>query len=142
MDLQMTAVATHPCQLKRTFRSCGAQAIGLCQYCNRLFCAEHGELLGDHQEVCSRRFCQDKRRDLIKHAEYKEIVLARNEERSCGIDGCTNAIGGRCSRCDGYFCGRHVDSKEEMYLQNRVRMRRMASLCHHCWARRPIWVRT
>lgn len=138
----MTLVETHICQLKRRFRTCGAGAAGLCQYCNRLFCDDHGVVQDDRQEICTRRFCQDKRRDLIRHLEYKEAVESRNERRLCGIESCSRILGGRCARCDGYFCGRHVEPREEMYLQNRVRMRRMASLCHHCWARRPIWVRT
>jgi hypothetical protein len=27
-------------------------------------------------------------------------------------------------------------------LQNQVLVPRLASLCHHCWQRRPIWLRT
>ena len=138
----MTTVATRPCQRRRgLFGRCGSVACGACQYCGRLFCAAHGVVLEDGQEICSRRFCTDKRRDLIRHLAYKEVAHTRNTTRLCGVEGCDRPIGGRCGRCDGYFCGRHVDGREEMYLHNGVRMRRMATLCHHCWARRPIWMR-
>ena len=138
----MTAVATQVCQLRRGLLRCGGEAAGLCQYCARLFCSRHGVVLEDGQEICSRRFCVAKRRDLLKHLAYKEDVATRNEQRQCGIEGCSRPIGGRCARCLGYFCGHHVEAREEMFLQNQVRLRRMATLCRHCWARRPIWLRT
>jgi hypothetical protein len=95
----------------------------------------------DGQEICSRKFCVAKREDLVRHFEYKDAVLVRNEGGNCGVEGCRRGIGGRCARCTGYFCGHHVEAREEMFLQNQVRMRRMSTLCRHCWARRPIWLR-
>ena len=141
MRLDMTSVATRVCQLKRGLLSCSGEAAGLCQYCTRLFCSRHGVVLEDGQEVCSRRFCVAKRNDLAKHLLYKEAVLLRNEASACGMEGCKRHLGGRCARCNGYFCGHHVEAREEMYLHNSVRLRRTSTLCRHCWARRPIWVR-
>ena len=137
----MTTVATRVCQLRRGLLSCSGDAVGLCVYCARLFCSRHGVLLDEGQEVCNRRFCVAKRNDLVKHLKYKEDVLVRNESRACGVEGCKRQVGGRCTRCNGYFCGHHVEAREEMFLQNQVHMRRMSTLCRHCWARRPIWTR-
>jgi hypothetical protein len=137
----MDSVSPKTCQLRRGFFTCTSDAIGLCQYCARLFCREHGIVQEDGQEVCSRRFCVAKRNDLVEHLAYKEAVFARNQASRCGIEGCNQTVAGRCGRCEGYFCARHVGAREETYLQNQVRLRRMASLCHHCWARRPIWIR-
>jgi hypothetical protein len=137
------AVTTTTCQLKkRPFSVCGADSIGLCQYCARRFCNKHGEVLDDGQEICTRRFCIAKRNDLVRHLAYRADVLGRNEQRLCGIDACGNALTAQCVRCKGYYCGRHVGPREELVLENQVRVRRSASLCQHCWARRPIWLRT
>ena len=115
--------------------------MGLCQYCGRPFCPKHGQRQADGQEICSRRFCIAKRDDLVVHLVYKDVVDARNETEKCGIDGCNNAIGGQCIRCRGFYCGRHVEGREERIYQNQVLVPQLASLCRHCWQRRPIWLR-
>jgi len=130
------------CQLKRGLFKCGAEAAGLCQYCGRTFCREHGIILEDGQEVCSRKFCVAKREDLARHLVYKAIAERRNEKGACGVDACGAAYAGQCIRCKALFCELHVGAREEIILENNVRLRRMATLCQHCWARRPIWLRT
>ncbi len=131
------------CQVKGRFFRCGyASVIGLCQYCGRLFCAKHGEILDDGQEVCSRKFCVAKRDDLVVHLVYKDAVQRRNDAGRCGFEGCNAALGAECMRCKGSFCELHVHGREEMIMQNSVRVPRMATLCRHCWVRRPIWLRT
>ena len=129
------------CELKRGLFTCGAEAVGLCQYCGRRFCAKHTELIEEHQEICTRKFCVAKRQDLLKHLAYKDAVFGRNEEKRCGTAGCRRDMSGRCVRCRGYFCGYHVEVRQETVLQNRVRVPRRATLCQHCWDRRPIWLR-
>lgn len=135
------AIGTQTCEVKRGLFRCEAQSAGVCQYCGRPFCERHGVRLDDGQEVCSRRFCVAKREDLVVHLAYKEAVGVRNEQRQCGIDACLYPVSGRCVRCSGYFCGKHVDSREETIFEGPVKVRRMATLCHHCHARRPIWLR-
>jgi hypothetical protein len=115
--------------------------MGLCQYCGRSFCAKHTELIEEHQEVCTRGACVAKRRDLVKHLVYKDAVIERNEAKQCGIKGCDRGMSGQCTRCRGFFCGHHVESRQETVLQNRVRVPRRSTLCKHCWDRRPIWLR-
>jgi hypothetical protein len=137
----MVRSPTSLCQVQTGFFKCKEQPVGICQYCGRAFCARHADLLEDGQEVCSRKFCVAKRQDLAKHLAYKDVVVARNETRQCGIEGCDRGVQGQCSRCKGFFCGRHVDSREETVLEGQVRVSQMATLCKHCWARRPIWVR-
>jgi hypothetical protein len=129
------------CRVKGGLFRCRGKAIALCQYCGRHFCEQHAELIAEHESVCSRRNCVAKRRDLIKHLEYKEAVFARNATKQCGIEGCKHSPEGLCARCRGFFCGRHVETRDELILVNNVRTSRMATLCRHCWDRRPIWTR-
>jgi hypothetical protein len=138
----MSAVTTGICQVKRGLFRCDEKAAGLCQYCGRLFCRKHGVFLEENQEVCNRKFCVAKREDLARHLTYKSAVMTRNETRLCGIEVCEHGISEQCARCKGYFCGMHVIAREEMIVENQVRVRRMATLCRHCWERRPIWTRT
>jgi hypothetical protein len=35
-----------------------------------------------------------------------------------------------------------VRRRQETVFENQVRVPRLANLCDHCWARRPIWLRT
>jgi len=137
-----TRVRTVTCQAKGGLFRCKGTAIGLCQYCGRHFCEQHAELVEDHQSVCSRRNCVAKRRDLVKHLAYKEAVFARNAAKHCGIEDCRHSPEGVCARCRGFFCGRHAETRDEVILVNGVRTTRMATLCRHCWDRRPIWTRT
>ena len=137
----MATVTVITCQVRKVLFRCWTEPAGTCQYCGRSFCARHGERLEDGQEVCSRKFCVAKRHDLVRHLAYNEIVSARNEARCCGLEGCERTLAGQCSRCRGLFCSRHVEAREEPVLENRVRVTRMATLCQHCWARRPIWLR-
>lgn len=137
----MTAVMT-VCDVKRGLFRCQQQAVGVCQYCGRPFCRRHCELQDDGQEICSRRFCVEKRHDLERHLRYKALVFERNGAELCGREGCRSTkLAGICVRCRGLFCRNHVDSYQEIIVQNNVRVPRNATLCHHCWARRPIWTR-
>jgi hypothetical protein len=131
------------CELKTGLlgRLCGGEAVGLCQYCGRPFCKRHGEVQEDGQEICSRKFCVAKRDDLLVHLVYKDAVTARNEGEMCGIDRCRGELSGQCIRCRGFFCVQHVEGREEKIYENQVLVTQVASLCHHCWERRPIWLR-
>jgi hypothetical protein len=35
-----------------------------------------------------------------------------------------------------------VEGREERIRENKVLVPRLASLCQHCWQRRPIWLRS
>jgi hypothetical protein len=137
----MHLVAHETCRIKSLFGACGAEAVARCQYCNRSFCARHGVVLDDGQEVCSRKECVAKREDLERHLLYKDAVRRLNEANACGVPGCQGEIEAQCVRCKGLFCASHVRRREEQVLENQVRVSRMATTCRHCSARRAIWVR-
>lgn len=127
------------CELKRFARRCAHPAAGTCQYCGRAFCSDHGLVLDDGQEICSRPRCQRKRVDLERHLRYKAFVRQRNAERQCGVPRCQAVPAGQCSRCRGFFCGRHLDNRDMQVREGRVWVRLPASMCEHCWRRRPLW---
>ncbi len=133
------------CEIKEGFLSkfsgCKETPIGLCIYCGRAFCANHGEARGVGEEICSRKNCVAKRDNLVVHMEYRAIVVAQNETGTCGIPDCSHAPDGQCGRCRAYFCLSHLDTREESVGQGVRQIRQMATLCGHCWDRRPIWNR-
>ena len=138
----MSVASGVACQIKDgLFSGCKDGAVGYCQYCARLFCARHTLVLEPEQQVCSRKNCAAKWEDLQAHLAYKDVVFARNAEEACGIEGCDRATYGQCVRCKGYFCPQHVGPREEVVLENKVRMKHMATLCLHCSERREIWLR-
>jgi hypothetical protein len=135
------AVTVLVCDVKRGLFKCTAEAVGVCQYCGRPFCGRHCDLQEDGEEVCARRFCVEKRRDLARHLAYKSRVAERNRADLCGLEGCRSAPDGVCTRCKGYYCGRHIAPRQETIIQNGVRLPTNSTLCGHCWSRRPIWTR-
>jgi hypothetical protein len=137
----MGAMVSGRCQIKGLLTRCGAPAIGFCQYCGRYFCADHGALLEEHQEVCHRKPCVAKREDVARHLVYRAQVYQRNTTRLCGVFECKDAPASQCSRCLGYYCSRHTEMREDTPTVNGVPISRRVSLCHHCWLRRPIWQR-
>lgn len=129
------------CELKRRFRVCGARANGLCQYCGRAFCPEHGWRLDDGQEICSRSVCRRKKEDLEQHFAYKEAVGKRNQRQLCGSD-CEERPAGECSKCGGLYCYRHLEERELEQRRGSTVVRVRGSLCRHCNKRRRLWSRT
>src|SRR5688572_27782171 len=104
----MFPAAGKSCALKSgLFGTCDAEAIGLCQYCARPFCARHGVILEDGQEVCTRKYCVAKREDLVKHLDYKERARALNARGLCGIEGCGARMTEECVRCEQLYCMAH-----------------------------------
>jgi len=127
------------CELRRLVGRCGRPVAGTCQYCGRAFCSGHGALLGDGQEICSRSRCQHKRVDLERHLLYKAFVRERNAGGRCGMPGCESGPSGQCSRCRGFYCGRHLADRHVSVRQGRAWVQQPASMCDHCWQRRPLW---
>jgi hypothetical protein len=115
--------------------------VGRCIYCGRAFCGDHGELRDEGQEICSRKNCVAKRDDLVIHLHYVALVNRDNDAGVCGQRGCDEKPEGECGRCRGFFCTRHLDTREETVNRGRARVSQMATMCLHCWARRPIWTR-
>jgi len=143
---RMSVTTTQTCQVKTSvFGVCGDDRAAICQYCGRGFCSRHGVVFNDdqgvRQEVCSRKQCVAKREDLDRHLVYKAAVTVRNDRGACGVDRCGSELGTECVRCKGLFCQEHVRRREEAVFENQVKVPRMATLCRHCWARRPIWLK-
>jgi hypothetical protein len=129
------------CELKFGLlkKACGQPAAGICQYCGRPFCSEHGTLEADDQQVCARKVCQAKVVDLAIHLQYRARAEARNAAGACGVDGCTNPVANQCTRCQAFYCMDHAFGQDETVLEHNVRVHRTSSLCRHCASRRRIW---
>ncbi|HEX5368791.1 MAG TPA: hypothetical protein VFY10_05175 [Dehalococcoidia bacterium] len=129
------------CAIRGLLSSCGAEVQGTCVYCGRAFCKDHGVVLPNGEEVCSRKNCVAKRDDLARHLEYKDAVLLRNRQRLCGIESCGNEFAGQCARCKGYFCKKHAVISDDPALEAEVPIGHLAHVCKHCQARRAIWLK-
>src|SRR5581483_12497966 len=95
------------------FRRCGDEAAGVCQYCGEAFCAAHGSVYEDGQEVCRRSRCAAKYADVARFLAYKARALQRNAFGACGEEGCLGKFFGQCSRCKAVFCVDHVRESRE-----------------------------
>ena len=139
------AIHAQSCEIKdglfSKLSSCKGKPIGLCIYCGRAFCGEHGEIRDAGEEICTRKNCIAKRDDLVVHMEYRSLVAAQNETGTCGIPNCTHKPDGECARCRAFFCLGHLDTREETVGRGINQKRQMATMCGHCWDRRPIWNR-
>ncbi len=132
--------AAASCQLKRNaLLGCGKPRAGTCQYCGRSFCAAHGDLLDDGQEICARPRCQAKKSDLSAHEAYRAAVFEKNRAGRCGEAPCEELYQGTCSKCVGFFCEAHTHERPHHVIQRGQRTARMGSLCAHCWGRRDLW---
>lgn len=141
----MPAIHATACEVNEGFLSrfsrCKGRPVGLCIYCGRAFCRDHGEVRDHGEEICCRKNCVAKRDDLVIHLEYRALMVAQNQTGTCGLPTCSNAPDGQCSRCRAYFCLTHLDTREETVGSGYQQIRRMATMCNHCWDRRPIWSR-
>jgi hypothetical protein len=120
-------------------RGCGRPAVTDCVYCARPFCQEHGERGDRYMDVCSRKRCQDKRRDLDAHAAWKARVEQSNRVSVCADEKCEARLRHQCSRCKLLFCAGHV---REMRVRDTSRQPPIdvhGLVCSHCAQRRKIW---
>ncbi len=129
------------CAIKGFLSSCGDDATAQCVYCGRAFCAKHGVVLEEGEEICSRKNCVAKREDLARHLVYKEVVLKQNREKLCGLEVCGEQFASQCTRCRGYFCAQHVFLASDSVGEGQPLPDRPPVLCRHCYERRPIWLR-
>ncbi len=129
------------CAVKSFLSSCSADATAQCVYCGRPFCARHGVVLEDGEEVCSRKNCVAKREDLAHHLLYKEAALERNRGRLCGLPACSEHFSSQCNRCRSYFCNKHVFVAPDSVNEGQPLPDRPPIICRHCHERRPVWSR-
>jgi hypothetical protein len=129
------------CAIKGFLSSCGDDATAQCVYCGRAFCAKHGVVLEEGEEICSRKNCVAKREDLARHLVYKEVVLERNRGKLCGLEVCGGQFASQCTRCRGYFCAQHVFLASDSVGEGQPLPDRPPVVCRHCYERRPVWLR-
>ena len=129
------------CRYGRLFARCGAEPIGVCQFCGREFCAAHGRNVSVDEQICIRPICAAKEVDLAAHLVFRDRALLRNRHSLCGIEGCMDKLSGQCSKCHGTFCDLHLSEGIETVREGIARYTRNASFCEHCRQRRKLWAK-
>lgn len=129
------------CDTRHFLSRCHQPATGVCQFCGRSFCAEHGARYEDDNEVCCRPVCQEKRADLAAHIEWKARAVDRSNRGFCGMPDCDEGRWGQCSKCLAVFCERHLQDRAERVRHGSIVYTRPASMCDHCAARNKLWSR-
>jgi hypothetical protein len=120
-------------------RGCGRQAITDCVYCARPFCEEHGERGDQYMDVCVRRHCQEKLRDVRAHEQWKRRVEVSNAVSVCADEECNSRLRHQCSRCRLLFCEAHVEERRVRDFRARPAIDVLALVCAHCHGRRKLW---
>lgn len=133
----MEQTCTHPLGFLR--RDCGREAVAACVYCGEPFCANHGVRGADYQDVCNRRSCAAKMRDLEVHLAWRLEVSHSNRVSMCAELECSERMRHACSQCRLLFCDIHV--REHDVKDTRVQPARKvrALVCAHCLDRRKVW---
>jgi hypothetical protein len=119
--------------------SCNAEAIAECVYCGKPFCGEHGELGADYTNVCDRKGCVAKARDVQEHLAWKERVSAANAFSVCATEECEERMRHLCSRCHLMFCEGHVTEHTVVNRTVVPARREIVIMCSHCRERRRLW---
>jgi hypothetical protein len=120
-------------------RSCGSEATGRCVYCGEPFCDEHGSFGDDFLEVCTRKACRAKLRDVEEHQAYIERVRVDNETSVCAQPGCSERMQHTCQRCNLLFCDSHLRPRQVLERRHDPPRRVTLLLCRHCESRRSLW---
>lgn len=119
--------------------SCGAMAIAECVYCGKPFCDRHGELGADYTNVCDRKSCLTKVRDVEAHVQWKQRAAPANSVSVCAHEECQERMRHLCSRCQLMFCMTHVSEHTVTNRQVQPPRREIVIMCVHCRGRRRIW---
>ena len=119
--------------------SCGAAAIAECVYCGKPFCDRHGELGADYTNVCARKACVTKVRDVEAHLDWKRRVEIANNVSICAHEECQERMRHLCSRCQLMFCMTHVSEHTVTNRQVQPHRREIVIMCVHCRSRRRVW---
>ena len=119
--------------------ACGREAVSECVYCGRPFCEWHGERGPDFADVCSRRACRAKQRDLAEHLAWRERSRAANATAVCAQEQCQERMRHECSQCRLQFCAEHVSEASVVSRRTEPPRRVLAVVCSHCLQRRKLW---
>ncbi len=138
MEIREYRKATQ-CDHRGRLRRCREQMIGQCQYCARGFCAGHGNILDDGQEVCVEQRCQRLKADVAQHLVFKAEARERNAEGRCGEPDCRQEHAMRCDRCGCRYCEDHLRQVIMTVTRGGETQSEAAAICDHCRARLPLW---
>ena len=104
------------------------------------FCADHGDLFGETEEVCDRPRCQAKKDDLAQHLSFLVQARTRNGEGWCGLPQCDEAPASHCERCGPRYCLAHLRETLVTATHHGERGSDVLRLCVHCLTRAEVWV--
>ena len=113
--------------------------IGQCQYCAKGFCARHGLIQDDGQEICVEDRCERLRVDVEQHLIFKQDARARNDSQQCGEPDCANPFSLRCERCNCRYCEDHMRQVIMTIPRGSELQTEAVLICDHCRARLPLW---
>lgn len=113
--------------------------IGQCQYCAKGFCAGHGVIQDDGQEICIEDRCQRLREDVARHLVFKAEARTRNANHQCGEPGCRQPHVMLCDRCTCRYCEDHLRQVIMTVTRGGEMQSEAAAVCDHCRERLPLW---
>jgi hypothetical protein len=109
-------------------------------YCGEPFCEHHGKRGADYADVCDRRECVAKQRDVEAHIAWRQrVLLVFNRVSVCALESCDQRMRHECSRCRVMFCADHVKEMDVADRSTRPPQRSRALVCAHCAERASIW---
>ena len=120
-------------------RGCTRPASGRCVYCGEPFCDVHGEFGDNYLEVCGRKSCRAKLRDIESHHEYVERVRIHNSVSVCAHPACEDRMQHTCQRCSLLFCNAHLRPRQVIERRHEPPRKLTLLLCRHCEGRRSLW---
>ncbi len=138
MELREYRKATR-CEHGGRLLRCRRTLLGQCQYCARGFCARHGKVYDDGQEICVQKRCELLRVDVERHLVFKAEARARNAAGTCGEDGCPESPATRCDRCVCRYCAEHMKQVILTIPRGGELTTEAQLICDHCRARLPLW---
>ena len=127
------------CDHRGRFRGCREPLIGQCQYCARGFCARHGRIQADGQEICVEDRCERLRVDVEQHLLFKAAAKERNGNCRCGEPDCPQPPTLICERCHCRYCEDHLRQLIMTVRRGGERQTEAVAMCDHCRARLPLW---
>ena len=138
MEIREYRKATR-CDHRGRLRRCREPLLGQCQYCARGFCARHGQVYDDGQEVCVEDRCERLQADVEQHLIFKADARTRNQERHCGEPGCMQSCSLICERCGCRYCEDHLRQVIMTVPRGGELQTEAVAMCDHCRARLPLW---
>ena len=138
MEIREYRKATR-CEHRGRLRRCREPMIGQCQYCAKGFCARHGQVQDDGQEICFADRCERLRVDVEQHLIFKAEARIRNQDGHCGEPDCPQPHTLNCDRCHCRYCEDHLRQMIMTVPRGGELQTEAVAICDHCRARLPLW---